>query len=162
QQYRAGFLRAFPECEHARRLEGDFRGVHRVEGAVVTLGFDVHGGIAGQHAVLHRLLDALFHRRDVLPRNGATHDRVLDLEARAALERADLDPAVAELAPAAGLLLVTAVRFDGRLDRFLVGDFDLRRDDLGAELPLQPVDDDVQMRLAHPGDDGLARLRIAL
>ena len=60
------------------------------------------------------VLDALLDRRDVLPRDRAAEDVVLELEVAAARQRLDPDLAVAELAVAAGLLLVPAVRLGRR------------------------------------------------
>ena len=66
-------------------------------------------GIAEHAAVLHRLRDALLDRGDELPGDGAADDLVLELEALAPLERLDADDGDAELAVAAGLLLVLAL-----------------------------------------------------
>ena len=59
-------------------------------------------------------------RRDELPRDRAAEDVVDELEVAAARQRLDLDLAVAELAVAAGLLLVPAVRLGRRRDRLAV------------------------------------------
>ena len=78
------------------------------------------------------------------------------------LGRLDLDVAVAELAPAAGLLLVAAVRLGGLADRLQVGDLRRVQLDLGAEAALHPVDDHLDVDLGQPGDDLLAGLRVAV
>ena len=59
----------------------------------------------------HGLLDALLHGRDELPGDGAADDLVDELEARASLEGLDAHEGHAELAVAAGLLLVLALGF---------------------------------------------------
>ena len=69
--------------------------------------------------------DALLHRRDVLPGDGAAHDLVDELEALAALERLDADRRHAELAVAAGLLLVLALGLGLLGDGLAVGDEDV-------------------------------------
>ena len=61
-------------------------------------------------------------RRDELARDRAAEDVVDELEVAAARQRLELDLAVAELAVAAGLLLVAAVRLGRRRDRLAVGD----------------------------------------
>ena len=61
-----------------------------------------------------RVLDALLDRRHELPRDRAAEDVVDELEVAAARQRLELHLAVAELAVAAGLLLVPAVRFGRR------------------------------------------------
>ena len=67
--------------------------------------------IAGEVAARPRVLDALLDRRHELARDRAAEDVVDELEIGAARQRLDFDLAVAELAVAAGLLLVPAVRF---------------------------------------------------
>ena len=76
--------------------------------------------------------------------------------------RLDLDVAVAELAAAAGLLLVAAVRLGRLADRLQVGDLRRLQLDLGAEAALHPVDDHLDVDLGQPGDDLLAGLRVAV
>ena len=85
-----------------------------------------------------------------------------ELEALAVLARLDLDVAVAELAAAAGLLLVAAVRLGGLADRLEVRDPRRVQLDLGAEAALHPVDDHLDVDLRQPGDDLLAGLRVAV
>ena len=78
------------------------------------------------------------------------------------VERLDLDVAVAELAAAAGLLLVAAVGLGRAADRLLVGHARRLEVDLGAEARLQPLDDHLDVDLGEPGDDLLAGLRVAV
>ena len=89
--------------------------------------------VAGEHAAGHRLDDALLDRGDEAAGDHAALDRVDELEALAVLVRLDLDLAVAELAAAAGLLLVAAVRLGRLADRLEVGDPRRVQLDLGAE-----------------------------
>jgi hypothetical protein len=70
---------AFLERHRAGDLEGHFRGVHLVVGAVVQGGLDVDHRVAGDHAVGDLFLDALVDRRDVLARHHAADDRVDEL-----------------------------------------------------------------------------------
>ncbi len=85
-----------------------------------------------------------------------------ELEPGAGLGRLDLDVAVGELAAAAGLLLVAGVRLGGLADRLQVGHARRVQLDLGAEAPLHPVDDHLDVDLGQPGDDLLAGLRVAV
>ena len=64
---------------------------------------------AGELAVRHRLLDALVDRGPEALRDDAADDLVHELVADVPLERLEDDVAVAELAAAAGLLLVAGV-----------------------------------------------------
>ena len=119
---------------------------------------DVHHGEAGQHAGLHGLDDAGLHGGDVLLGDGPADDLVLEGEAGAVLVGLHLDDHVAVLAAAAGLADEAALGLGHRLgDALAVGH--LRPAHVGVDLELaqQPVDDDLQVQLAHAGDDGLAR-----
>src|SRR5215831_9639131 len=78
EQHRAAGARGFLERHRASDLEGDLAGVHLVVAAVEGLDFDVHHWVAGDHPVLHRLDDALFHRRDVLLGHHPADDLVVE------------------------------------------------------------------------------------
>ncbi len=97
-------------------LGGDFERqrvrVDVVVAAVVQRGAEVHGGEVREHAVFLLHLQALFHRRHEFARHRAADRFVDELEARAALQRLELDPHFGELARTAGLLLVDVVLVD--------------------------------------------------
>ena len=78
--------------------------------AVEDGGLEVDHRVSGQESAHARVLDPLLDRRDVLPRNRAAEDVVLELEVAAARQRLHADLAVAELPVPARLLLVAAVR----------------------------------------------------
>src|SRR6185312_10531370 len=67
---------------------------------------------------------------------------------------------VAVLAAAARLLDELALLLDRLLEGLAVGDLRLAHRSLHAELALHTVDDDLEVQLAHAGDDGLARLLV--
>ncbi len=100
-------------------------------------------------------------RRDVLARDGAADDLVLEHVAAARLVRRHVDDDVAVLAAAAGLADEASVHaLDGVADGLAVRHLrpaDVRVD---PELAHQPVDDDLEVQLAHAGDDGLAGLLV--
>src|SRR6185503_14029877 len=100
-------------------------------------------------------------RRDVFARHRAALDRVDELVALALLVRLHLEPDMAVLAAATGLLDELALDLDRLADRLAIRD--LRRADvrLDAELALHPVDEDLEMQLAHARDDRLARFLVA-
>ena len=123
---------------------------------------DAHAldGRAGELPVVHRLLDPLVHGRAVALRDDAAHDLVDEL-VLALLERRDDDVAVAELTPAAGLLLVPAVRARLPANRLAVRNARRVQLDVDAEPPLRPLERDLDMHLAHSGEDLLAGLLVA-
>ena len=144
-------------------LEGHFRGVDVVVGAVEQDDLHVHQRVTGQHAVLHGVLRTGVDRRDVLPRDAAAGDLVLELVSRPVLtaERLEGDEHLGELAGATGLLLVGELDLvDRPLDGLLVGHLRLADVGLDLELAAHPVDQDVQVKLAHPADHGLAGLGV--
>jgi hypothetical protein len=74
----------------------------------------------------------------------------------------NLDVAVAELAAAARLLLVSAVSGGGRANRLPVGHARRLQCDLHTEARAQPVDDHFDVHLGEAGDDLLAGLLVAV
>ena len=114
EQRRAGARHAVLEGERAGHLERHFARVDRVERAVEDAGAEVDHRVAGEEAAHPRVLDPLLDRRHELARDRAAEDVVDELEVAAARQRLELHLAVAELAVAAGLLLVAAVRLDRR------------------------------------------------
>ena len=104
---------------------------------------------AGELAVLQRLLDALVDRRPEALRDDAADDLVDELVADVVVERLEHDVAVAELAAAAGLLLVAALRARLALDRLDVRHARLVQLHLDAEAALRPLDRDLDVHLAH-------------
>src|SRR6478735_1849452 len=154
------------EHHRAGDLERHLRGVDVVVGAVVERRTDTHERVAGEHAVLHGVLDTSVHRRDVLTRDTATRDAVDELVHRAVLglaQRLEADLDLGELARATGLLLVRVVVLeDGTTDRLAVGHLGLADVGLDLELALHAVDEDVEVQLAHAGDDRLAGVLVVV
>jgi hypothetical protein len=125
------------ERERAGHLERHFR---RVDGVVRAVGQrhpEIHHRVARQPAALRRFADPLLDGGPEVLRDRAAEDLVGELEAGAAGQRLELDPAIAELAAPAGLLLVRPLRgADLLLDRFEVGNLGLLEDRFDAELLL--------------------------
>src|SRR5690606_29919072 len=99
---------------------GHFRGIDRVVRAIGERHRQIHHGEA-QRTLDHVVLDAVFHRGDILFRHHAAGDRVGKLEAGAPRQGLDLHHHVAELAVAATLLLVPAAHGYTLADGFHVG-----------------------------------------
>ena len=141
-------------------LERDFRGVDRVIGAIVEHALEVDDRIAGERAVDHGFAQALFHGgEEVLGHAAAEHflgeDHLLAL-----LVGLEADPDIAELAAAAGLLLMTALLLHGLADLFTVGN--ARGVELGvhAEAGLELAHEHVDLNVARAGDDHLMGLGV--
>jgi len=114
--------------------EGDFLAVDRMRLAVVDHHPHVLQGISGHRAAAQHLAHAFLDRGDELAGDGAALDLVDELEAAAARQRFDAQEHLAELAGAAGLLLVAMMALGLAADGFAVGD--LRR--LGVNM--QPAE----------------------
>src|SRR5690606_5412459 len=158
EQDRVGLPDGLLEGHRAGDLERHLRGVDVVVGAVEEGRLDAHHGIAGEHAVLHGVLDAGVDRRDVLARDAATGDLVLELVqltfGRDQRREGQLD--LRELARPTSLLLVGVVVLVHRAtDRLAVGDLRLAYVGLDLELTPHAVDEDVEVQLTHAGDDRL-------
>src|SRR6185437_12291920 len=107
-------------------------------------------------AALRALLDALFDRGDEVARDGAAEDLVDELEASAAFERLHADLAVAELAVAAGLLLVPSLHVGPAQDGLPVGHARSAQLDLDVVALLEPGDGDLDVLLAGAAQQELA------
>src|SRR5205085_906741 len=134
-------------------LEGHLRGVDGVVRAVDEPDAQALHRRPGELSVQHRLLDPLIDGGPKALRDGAADDLVLELVARVALERLQHDVAVAELAAPAGLLLVAPVRARLAANRLEVRHAGLAELNLDAEAPLEPIDRDLDVHLAHPGEE---------
>ncbi len=121
---------------------------------------DVDHGVVGEDARVQRLPHTLLHRRDVLAGDGAADDLVLEPHSDAARLRLHLQLDDAKLAAATRLTDEPSLG-PRRLEYgLLVGHLRATHVGLHVELPQHPVDDDLQMQLAHAGDDRLAGLGV--
>src|SRR5215213_6735600 len=164
QKNRVGPLQSLLDRHGTRDLERHLGGVNVVVRPIDELDLDVDDRVAGDDAGIERLLDALVHAGDVLPGDDTADDLVLELVSPGigVFEMLGVDDRVAVLAAATCLPDEAALdAVDALADGLAVRD--LRAADVGVhpELAQQPVDDDLQVQLAHAGDDGLARLLVA-
>lgn len=84
--------------------------------AVIELCMQTHHRIASQNTLADVFTQALFHGRNEVARHHAADHSILKLEVNAGVaDGRKLDPYVAELAMAAGLLLMTSLDLDGLL-----------------------------------------------
>ena len=122
---------------------------------------DVLDGVTGQNARVQGFLDTLVDGRNVFLRHDAADDLVLELVALARLLRVHVDDRMAVLAATTGLANELALGGEDLVARTLaVGNLRLADVCLHLELAHQAVDDDLQVQLAHAGDDGLAGLMV--
>ncbi|GAV32354.1 hypothetical 66.3 kDa protein in hag2 5'region [Coriobacteriaceae bacterium EMTCatB1] len=158
---RARLLQRLFDRHRTGHFEGHLRRVDLVVRAVHQLDFDVDHRVASEHAGGHGLLDALVHGRDVLFGDHAAHNLVLEHVALAGRLGRDVDDHVAVLAATAGLPHELAFDVRDRLaGRLTVRDLRLADVRLDLELAHQAVDDDLQVQLAHAGDDRLTGLLV--
>ena len=130
--------------------------------AVVQGDLHVDHGVTGQDAGLHGALDTGVHGGDIFLGDGAADDLVDELIALAGLVGLQTDLDVTILALTAGLTGILGVLLDLLLDGLLVGDLRCAHVGLDLVLTQQTVDDDLQVQLAHAGDDGLTRLFVGV
>src|SRR5215218_5665388 len=142
-------------------LERHLGGVDLVVRTVDEFDPDIDYGVASDDAGIEGILDALVHARDVLPRDDAADDLVVELVAGLVVVL-DVDDRVPVLATATRLPHEPALdALDALADGLAVSD--LRATDVRVhpELAQEPVDDDLEVQLAHTGDDSLPGLLIA-
>src|SRR5439155_13154080 len=141
---RLALAHTYLKADRRGQLERHLAGVDRVERAVEEPHLRVHQGFAGDNAGGRRLAYALLNGRDVLAWHRTADDLVLELDARATLQRLQLQPDVPVLALAAGLAHPAPLDLGVAQDRLAVGH--LRTADAGfdLELPHHAVDDDLQ------------------
>ena len=142
--------------------ERDVLRVDRVALAVVDGDAHVLQRVAGEEAVVQHAAHAFLHRGDELVGDRAALHAVDELEALAARQRLDLEEHLAELAGAAGLLLVAAVALGARRDGLAVRDRRRPRVELELVLARHLLEDGAQVHLAQAAHHGLVGLRVVL
>src|SRR3990167_60161 len=162
EQHRIALGAGFLPAQNRRHLERVFVRVHLVVRAVVQRRLHVDHGITEFDATLHRLIHAFPDGGNELARDRAALDGVHELEALADILRLELDDHVAVLTAATGLLDEAVFLIHGLADGFAVRDLRLADIGLDAEFAPHALDDDLEMQLAHAGDDGLAGLLVGV
>ena len=128
-------------------------------GSVVQGGLQVDHGVARQHAVDAGFPQALFHGGEEVLGHRAAHDLLAELQGLA-LAGLEADPHVAELAGAAGLLLVAALLGHRLADLLPVGHPGLGQLHLHVEAALELVHQHVHLDVAGGGDHHLVGLGV--
>ena len=114
----------------------------------------------GQDAIFKSFLNTLPHRGDVLPGNGAANDLIYKLEPSARRKRHDLQLHIAKLPPATGLPDKTRPGGSFFPEGFTVGHLGFTHIRAHAELPRQTIDQNLEVKLPHPLEDGLVRFLV--
>src|SRR6185295_14188747 len=144
QQHRLALRQRFAHAGPRRRTEREIGGIDAVVGAVRQRDVDVDDGEAERPA--RETVDyALLDRADIVARYRTADDLFVKFKPHAARHRLDLQHNVAELAVAAGLLLVPAALGDRFADRLQIADRGRLRLDVDAEAILEALERDAQM-----------------
>ena len=130
--------------------------------AVVDGDFEIDHRKAGQKAVGGGFHDSFFDGGNEIARNRAAEDFVGEFELPAARQRLHANPAIAELAVAAGLLLVAALHVGPAANGFAIRNFRRVQLDVHAVALLQTADDHFDVLLAAAGQQKFLGLRIAI
>src|SRR5690242_3180245 len=117
--------------------------------AVEERRFHVHHRIAGQHPGLHCFLDAFFNGRDEIPRNRTALGLVAELESGTLRQRFDPDLDDSELPMTARLPHETAFGFGRTPNRLAIRNLRLPNVRIDLKLAEHPVDDYLEVQLAH-------------
>src|ERR1700682_6206328 len=120
--------------------------------AVQQTHLDIHQLIAREETTLHRVLDSLLDRLDVLLGDRASGNLVFEHKALAG-RRLDFDLDVAKLSATTGLLFVNLFAGRGLRNRFTISNLRFAYVCLDAKLAFHAIDNDLEVKLAHAGDD---------
>ena len=127
-----------------------------MERAVDDIDFDIDDREAGDDAVGQGFANAFFNRGDEFLRNDTADDLVVEDIAFAPDFRTDDENAVTVLTAAAGLTDVFTLSLDFAGDGLAVGNLGGAGGGVNLELAAEPLDQNLEVELAHAGDDGLA------
>src|SRR5690242_15071352 len=113
---------------------------------------DVDHFISGEETTLHRVANSLLDRLDVFPRNRTTGDLILKHKTFSG-RRLDLDLDVSVLTATTRLFLVNLFTRSGPGDRLAISHLRLTDICFDAKLTLHSIDDDLEVKFTHTGDD---------
>ena len=130
-------------------------------GAIEEHGPEVDDGVASHGALLRDRPHALLHAREEALGHDSADDLRFELDPSAGVGR-QLQPDVAELAAATGLLLVAPLDLGRATNGLAVRDARISRHDARAELSSQALTGDVDLVLALAPEQLLTGLGVAL
>ena len=129
---------------------------------VVYIGMNAQHWESAEDTGLACFLDTFSDSRDVFLRNGTAHNGGSELEGffRVCFHWREVNLTVTVLSTSAGLLRILAVNVNSLCKCLLVSNLRRAYVCLNVELTQQTVNNNVQVKLAHAGDNGLASLLI--
>ena len=154
---------ALLKCHAGRHLERKLGGIHRVIRTVEQHRLQTDNGVCRERALLAALCNPLLDRREVVLRDCASEDLLLEdisLFQIAGRLKAHLD--IAELAVTAGLLLVAPRRFDFLAYGFTERKLRFLKDYLRLITTCELAHDNVKLLIADAVEQGLAVLGVDL
>ncbi|GAD09533.1 hypothetical 66.3 kda protein in hag2 5'region [Gluconobacter frateurii NBRC 103465] len=162
KDHRTGVLHAFTEAGLGSDFEGQSRRVNVMVLTVKQRELEVHRREASENTrgALHP--DALFDCRNVFLRNRTADNLVREDDLVRLVRRSELDLDFSVLTRTTRLLLV-GVGLNVRLrDRLTISHLRCTDVSINAVFTTQTVNNDVQVKLTHAGQDGLTRFLIRL
>lgn len=129
--------------------------------AVIEADLEVHDRAAGDEAAGRAFLNALVDGGDVVARDGAADDGVFEHVAGTARQAFHFDPAVAELAASAALLLMAALHLYLAANGFTVGDLGRLEQDFHLVAAFGALDGGFDVELAHARKQDVAGFLVA-
>src|SRR4051794_2361580 len=155
QQHRLGL----PDCVLKSQRTGDNKGalvrVNLVKPAIHQTHFNVNQIIAGEEATFHGIVNALFGWLNEFARNCSTLDLALEHKPFTR-RRFNLELDMRVLSTATSLLLEYFFSGSSLRNGFAIGDLRLADICFDAEFAFHAIDDDLEVQLAHAGNNCLA------
>ncbi|KAF5036814.1 hypothetical protein DSECCO2_571250 [anaerobic digester metagenome] len=149
KQQRVRFHKSLLEADGSAGLEGKVGRVNRVELSVEQHNFYIHNREAGKYTVGKGFQDAFVNRRDIFAGNGTALDFV-DKFVTFAFVGLNTDLRLCKLAFTTGLFGVAVFDFHFLADGFAESHGRFSDHHIKTEFMLQPVNDDFEVKLAHP------------
>src|SRR3989344_7971677 len=111
--------------------------------------------VSGQNSVIRSFFNALLNSRNVFSGDNAAFDFVFPFKTLASCQGPHSQPAMAVLAPAARLPDILAFSFSLAPNSFFVSHLGLAHVGFYVKLSFHSVNDNLQVKLAHAGNNGL-------
>ena len=124
--------------------------------------FDIDSLIARNDTVLHSFFNTCFNRSNVFFRYSTADDFTFEDKARTWFKRLQSNDRMTVLTATAGLTDKFALCLDSFADGLFVRNLRFTNLSLYLEFTFQTVNDNIQVQLAHAGDNGLSGFMIGI